>query len=528
VTLWRPPAAARWPPAAGRRAVRPSVPFAAALVAVSVLATSLRIRHLTSVGFGSDEAVYARQGDALLASTADAATAWPGVRAHPPLLGLLLSGLPGRFDGDLTPRLLVVGLGVLTVVLTGLLGRRVGGPTAGLLAAGVLAVDPYHVDVTRQVLVDVPMAACVTAGLLAAASWLDAPSRRALVTAAACLGVATLFKETAALSAVAVLLVAAGVPRSRPAPGRAWALAAYAAVAGLYPVLLLVHGGRQRAAEYVGWQVARPSNADGWFYLTTVLPRVSALVVAAAAVGAIGAHRLAAPQRRLLVLAVVVPSAFYVLWPTKGYPYLTAVVPPLAVLAGTGLHHLGRAWVDRVTRRDLTAPTAGRRLLRSGRAAALVGAVLVAVPATARSAPPPVAGAGGVPAVREAARWLAGQPAGDVVTADAGIANIVRYYSDRRTTALPGDADASALNPAYRPSPATPSSSASSGGAASTDGPTYLVWDAWSAGHDPAGAAALVAQARRRDARVAHVEVGDLGRTGGPLSVVVVVFRVER
>jgi 4-amino-4-deoxy-L-arabinose transferase-like glycosyltransferase len=484
---------------------------------VTGLALLLRIGHLTSVGLGSDEAVYARQGDALLASTAGGSI-WPEVRAHPPLLGLLVTALPGGPDGDLAPRLLVAGFGVLTVVLTGLLGRRVAGPVAGLLAAGVLAADPYHVDVSRQVLVDVPMAACVTAGLLAAASWLATWSRRALVTAAASLGIATLFKETAALSAVAVLVLVLGASRGRPTPGRVSAALVYILAVGVYPVLLLAVGGLPRAGEYLHWQVARPANTEIWFYLTTVLPRIGPLVVAAAVLGAVGPLRVRGDQSRLLLLAVTVPLGFYLMWPTKGYPYLTAVLPPLAVLAGAGVQRLPRL-LTAVGPRPSPAP-ARRRALGSVAVATALGAALVAVPATARSTPPPVAGAGGVPAVREAARWLATRPTGQVLTADTGVANIVAYYSGRHATAHTGDTGLPAAhNPAYR---------AVSSSASSTAETRFFVWDAWSAASDPAAAAGLVAAARGRRARVAHVEAGDPRGADGPATPLVVVFEVGR
>jgi hypothetical protein len=55
----------------------------------------------------------------------------------------------------------------------------------------------------------------------------------------------------------------------------------------------------------------------------------------------------------------------------------------------------------------------------------------------------------------------------------------------------------------------------------------YVIWDTWSAASDPRTAGRLVALARGRQARVAHVEVSDAGKAGGHPSPTVVVFRME-
>ena len=65
--------------------------------------------------------------------------------------------------------LIGVAVGLATVWLTYRLGSDLYGRRAGLIAALFMAVMPYHVVVTRQVLLDGPMALCATAAL--AATW---------------------------------------------------------------------------------------------------------------------------------------------------------------------------------------------------------------------------------------------------------------------------------------------------------------------------------------------------------------------
>ena len=54
-----------------------------------------------------------------------------------------------------------------TLVVVYALGRLLYGPRAGIVAMLLLAVMPYHVIVTRQVLLDGPMVFFATAGAVA-------------------------------------------------------------------------------------------------------------------------------------------------------------------------------------------------------------------------------------------------------------------------------------------------------------------------------------------------------------------------
>jgi 4-amino-4-deoxy-L-arabinose transferase-like glycosyltransferase len=67
--------------------------------------------------------------------------------------------------GDVAARLLVVALGLATVLVVYLLGRLLYGHRVGLVAALLLAAMPYHVGVSRQVLLDVPMTFMATTSL---------------------------------------------------------------------------------------------------------------------------------------------------------------------------------------------------------------------------------------------------------------------------------------------------------------------------------------------------------------------------
>jgi hypothetical protein len=284
----------------------------------------------------------------------------------------------------------------------------------------------------------------------------------------------------------------------------AWRAAAwYGAVVATYPVYLVATGGLSAALEYGRWQLSRTAT-DGPSYVEVVLPRLGWGILLLAAVGGVAVVARRQREGVVVVLTVVVPAAFYVLWPVASYPYLLALVAPVAALAGCGVVRLCRAMASPRVR--LAAP------------AAALGAALVVSTGAARAEgeAPVLPGASGVPAVREAALELAARAQVPVVTGAPWVANVLGHYlPDHRVSSLaPAGRDPARLNPAYR--------SASS--QTLPPGAVAVVWDAWTATSDPVGAAHLLALARERGGRVAHVGTDPASSVPRPL---VVVFLVD-
>jgi 4-amino-4-deoxy-L-arabinose transferase-like glycosyltransferase len=459
---------------------------AAALAVCVAVAAARRLPGLDSLGLSSDEAVYVGQGLGLAGDPS-----WAAVRAHPPLLGLLLELVPGGTTGEVGPRTVSVVLGLVAVVVAGLLGRELAGWAAGVLAAGAVAVMPYHADVTRQALVEVPMATLAAVGLLLVVRSARTGSDRLLEPAAVVLGVATLAKETALLTVAAVVLAVIGgdVPARRGTLLRAacW----YLGVAALYPLYLAASGSWAVGSAYLGWQLERHGTSSFAFYSVHVLPRLGLLLVALALAGTGVLLRRRRRGGLVVALAVLVPVLFYALWPVSGYPYLLATVVPLAALAGAGA---------------VAVVLAVRTRVRGVVAAVLASAALVMTAGTASAATPLLPGASGTPGVREAARWTAEVPDATVVTAAPWVANVVRYYRPDSTVVAttPATTEVGRLNPAYRDSVRHDL----------PPGPLVVLWDRWSSATDPAGTARLLREIRERGGRVAHVEPGPEGAPG--------------
>lgn len=470
----------------------------APLLAILALAGFLRFWQLGAVGFNSDEAVYTGSAAALAGNTA-LTPMFPVFRAHPLLFQTLLSFVLRLHDADWTARAFAAAVGVATVAATFALARSLYGRTAGLYAGLLLAVMPYHVVVSRQVLLDGLMTLFVTVALCCVVRYVESGRMIWLSAGGGMMGAAILTKETSVVLLGGLYAFFALTPARLRIRHLLLSLLLMVALVASWPFMLRVAGHSQTGQSYLLWQLFRRPNHGTWFYLTTLPPWIGPAVLLVALAGLIWLRGEGTWRERLLLAWIAVPVIFFTLWPVKGFQYLLPVAPALAALAGrTMARPLPRPpW--------LTWPSWARSRGAQRAAMGLVAMATVislAVPAWARIEPSAsatfLAGSGGLNGGREAGRWILHSvpPGARLLAIGPSAANVLEFYGHHPVAALSVSSDPRNRNPAYTPVP-NPDLALRHGNF------QYVVWDAYTAGRSPY----FAGQARRLASRYHGVAV---------------------
>lgn len=434
------------------------------LVVALVSGAALRLVGLGSVGLNSDEAVYAGQG-ASLAGNPHFTPLFPIVRAHPLLVQILVSPLYRSGVPDQPGRYVAAAFGVGTIALVHVLGRTLYDARVGALAALFLAVMPYHVVISRQLMLDGPMTFFATASLTTFAAAARRGDGRLLPAAGMLLGLAALCKEPA------VILLGAGFAFVALAT-RLWHPVRYPIIAAAltmtltltYPVLTSLSGGARGGQSYLVWQLSRPPNHSLGFYPVVVGGSIGLVLIAVAGAGLVLFRRRLSWRETLLLCWVAVPLLYFEIWPTKGFAYLAPLAPPVAVLAAVALARVGLAGRVRAV---------GGRLLAIGCVATLLVPSIAGIVSPTASG---LAGAGGLPGGREAGRWIAGHtaPGTQLITIGPSMANVLQFYGGRRADGLSVSPNPLHRNPSYIPI-------RNADHALRSGQYQYIVWDGFSA-----------------------------------------------
>ena len=489
-----------------------TVQVALALCSIVGVGGFFRIWNIGALGFNSDEAVYSGQGAAIV-GIPELAPYFPAFRAHPLLFQTLLSIGWWLDQSEMFGRILSAAFGIATIVVVYRLGALLYGRRAGFVAALFISVMPYHVVVSRQVLLDAPMTFFATLTLLALARYVTTMRSVWLYGAAAAMGLTFLSKETAVLllgAVYAFFAVSADVRlRLRHALGAGALLVGMMAV---FPLTLRLAGSERTGQNYLAWQLFRRPNHTLTFYPVEVTLAIGPLVLLAAAAGIWFLRNRFSWRERLLLAWIAIPALFFELWPVKGYQYLLPIAPAVAILAA-------RFLVSGV------GPLAVRPLRL---AAILVVAVSIAVPSWQRVSPSSsttfLAGSGGVPGGREAGAWIdVHVPRNSILlTIGPSMANIVQFYGKRKAYGLSVSPNPLSRNPSYDP----------------VTNPDlllrrneiqYLVWDSFSANRSRTFSEKLLRYADRYHGRVVHTQAVDVTRDDGTKvsTPVIVIYEVR-
>jgi 4-amino-4-deoxy-L-arabinose transferase-like glycosyltransferase len=469
----------------------------------------MRLWGINKLGLNSDEAVYAGQG-AAIANDPTLEPFFPAFRAHPLLFQTLLSFGSHLGILEIFGRVLSAAIGVATVGLTYMIGNLLYGRRTALVAALFMAVMPYHVIVTRQILLDGPMVLFATLSLYLLARYAVTQRPAWLYAAGAAMGLTAMSKETSLVLLGAVYAFLALTPHLKTRPRHLiGSVGAMGAVLILFPISLQLAGKAETGGNYLAWQLFRRPNHDWAFYATEVPKAIGFGVVLAALVGLWLGRKRGTWRETLLVAWVAVPIVFFELWPVKGFQYLLPIAPVVAILAGRTLGRWGEG------------RSKGARTFFSDRRVAVVATGLIAVSlvvATWGRIEPAgsatfLAGSGGVPGGREAGRWIKNNvPEGaQLLAVGPSMANILQYYGHRKAYGLSVSPNPLNRNPSYKPIK-NPDQ------AIRSNDLQYLVWDAYSASRSKFFSRSLQRYADRYHGRVVHTETVDVPTAGGSVT----------
>jgi Dolichyl-phosphate-mannose-protein mannosyltransferase len=467
------------------------------VIIVTAVAVGLRLWGINQLGYNTDEAVYAGQA-AAIAKAPVLKDIFPIFRAHPLLFQFVLALVFAFGVSDLAGRLVAVALGLVTVYLVYRLGKLLYGVKAGLLAGLFFALMPYHVVVSRQVLLDGPLVLCTTLTLFFLARYAMTERPAWIYLTGVGMGLTFLAKETGIILLGAIY---AFLALSREIQIRIKHLILSVILMVLmiapFPISLLLAGGTRSGQNYLVWQLFRRANHPFDFYLNNVPEAIGFLVIAVAILGLFFLRHEKSWRERLLICWIIVPTAFFQLWPTKGFQYLLPIAPPIAILAGRAI---ARWWPEDLSVLKIRIP---RSWIKTGvvgviALSILVSSVQLISPATSGTF---IAGTGGVPGGREAGQWVKENiPAGaTLMTIGPSMANILQFYGHRKALGLSVSPNPLRRNPSYPPI-LNPDIQIRNGEI------QYIVWDSYSAERSSFFSEGVLRFAKRYHGRVIHTQ----------------------
>lgn len=339
--------------------------------------------------------------------------------------------------GNVFGRLVSAAIGVATVYVVYLLASLLYGRKAGIIAALFMALMPYHVVVSRQVLLDGPMVFFATLGLYMVARFGVTGRAAWLYAAGGVMGLAFLSKETSIVLLGSLYAFFALSPSLRVRlRDLLFSLGVMALVIAPFPISLMLAGRTETGQSYLVWQLFRRPNHEWYFYPLTIPDAIGLMVVAAAILGFWLLRRQGTWKEVLLISWIAVPVLFFQMWPVKGFQYLLPIAPPIAVLAGRML----ALWSQQASEYSIGSRNVSGQWLSAFAVAAI--AFTLFMPSWQMVQPSTdgtfLAGTGGVVGGREAGHWVRENvPQGaTMMTIGPSMANILQFYGHRKAYGL--------------------------------------------------------------------------------------------
>lgn len=240
---------------------RPSRAEWLGLAGLVMLAAVVRAWHLGAVGLNHfDEAAYAFSGLGISDPSQPLRLFPSQVRFAPPVYFLLvgLGNLIARQPSEFSAIVINVVLGTASVPVVWLAGRRWFGPGAGMVAASFLALNEFHIGLSRAALTDVTFAMVFMLALLALTEALATDSPRRAIVAGLLVGLAWNTKYHGWFVVVAAAL----------GMGLRWLRGPRTLTSAHRPLILLTTTSVVAIACYIPWALFVQSGPGGYAALS--------------------------------------------------------------------------------------------------------------------------------------------------------------------------------------------------------------------------------------------------------------------
>ena len=409
------------------------------LIIIIVSASVLRVWDLGNVGFNGDEAVYSGQS-ATLAGYEEFAKYFSIYRAHPLFLQFIVSLFFSSFGvSDTIARIAPAIFGILTVIFVYFIGKELYDKRVAMVAAIVMTIIPYHIIVSRQVLLDVPLSFFSTLTLFFVIRYLGQDKGiHWLYFIGASSGLSFLSKEVGIFvlvaSIICLILTKKFSLKKLAIIGSSFLLA----TSPFWIPILTIQEAQQTALSYWQWQTSRDQNQPNTFYLSIIFRDALGFALTGLFVLSLiylwKIRKLRDPNTLILLTWIGTTLLLFQLLPIKGFHFAQSLVPPFVLL---GLSLLNGLWTKRIPHcRIFVITLIPLILLTSGPIFNYLFQIFT----------PPLAGSGGIPYVREGAIWIRDNIPGNTIllTLDATTANIIKFYANKEVFSLHSN-----KNPAY-------------------------------------------------------------------------------
>jgi 4-amino-4-deoxy-L-arabinose transferase-like glycosyltransferase len=409
------------------------------LVIIIVSASILRLWDLGSIGFNGDEAVYSGQS-ATLAGYDEFAKYFSIYRAHPLFLQFIVSIFLANFGvTDTIARIVPAIFGIMTAIIVYFIGKELYDKRIAMIAAIVITIIPYHIIVSRQVLLDVPLSFFSMLTVFFVIRYIKLKKESYwLYLIGVSSGLSFLSKEVGIFVLIASI-ISLIVTRKFSLKSFTIIVSSFLlATSPFWIPILIIPEAHQTALSYWQWQTSRDQNQPDTFYLSIIIRDALGYVLTGLFILSIiylwKSGSMRNPNILVLLIWIGTTFLFFQILPIKGFHFVQSIVAPLVLL---GLSLLDRLWTKNILHYRILAITFIPLILLT------TGPILNYI---FQIYSPPLAGSGGIPYVREGAMWMKDNIRGNgiILTIDATTANIIKFYANKEVFSLHSN-----KNPAY-------------------------------------------------------------------------------